>query len=310
MGYENSLTQLHSDTLKSAIFSSALVLDDLNEIQTEELWNSFIVSSAFPYLKAELFFPKPMLGLQEFEEEHDANAKKFKKISFIGKSYFEDLLHGGKKRISKKHISSRGDFLSDHPDLQGSDYKVMQKELQQRITVPRGSLEDTVPFYQERIFFEQDAGLWFILEASDQKHSALVNGAIGVLGESGVGTDRNVGNGQFSIETDELELNLPEAGNKQINLGLFCPDTGDLNSDLLAESSYLLIKRGGYISNLNDPQFLSYRKKSVYMFQEGSAFAGMGKLNGKFVDLKPEAVPVNHPIWREGRAIFLPCKEN
>ena len=49
------------------------------------------------------------------------------------------------------------------------------------------------------------------------------------------------------------------------------------------------------------------------MFTEGSLFYGNKDRQGKIVDLRPDnkllkGNEINHPIWRDGRALFIPFK--
>ena len=76
-----------------------------------------------------------------------------------------------------------------------------------------------------------------------------------------------------------------------------------------------MVKRGGWLANPQEDKHRSLRKKSIYMFAEGSVFNVSEtdlKLQGKLVNLKPEGeVFTNpHPIWRDGRAIFVAMVES
>ena len=90
------------------------------------------------------------------------------------------------------------------------------------------------------------------------------------------------------------------------NLSLYCPANDELDDEALNRSSYSLIKRGGYIAGSSQKKFRHFRKKSIFMFQEGSVFPSNIKLKGKVIDLKPDTTPELHPVYRDGTSIFLP----
>jgi CRISPR/Cas system CSM-associated protein Csm4 (group 5 of RAMP superfamily) len=81
------------------------------------------------------------------------------------------------------------------------------------------------------------------------------------------------------------------------------------------DSRFELIRRGGWITT---QPYMTYRKKSIQMFREGSVFS-LPKTRavvensfkaGKTVDLRPELPEgmkqVEHPVWRVGKSIFIP----
>jgi len=92
-----------------------------------------------------------------------------------------------------------------------------------------------------------------------------------LLGENGVGSDRNTGNGQF-IATFEKEIpfHIPTDGERQINLSLYCPNDKEEAAQMLdKESAFRLVKRGGFIASPTYIDHITYRKKSIYMIAEG-----------------------------------------
>jgi CRISPR-associated protein Csm4 len=136
-----------------------------------------------------------------------------------------------------------------------------------------------------------------------------------LLADNGIGTDRTTGHGQFEFDeqTDvKISFNLPDNATHQMSLSLYCPQKTEIEE--LDNSYYDLIKRGGYIASPQNDNHLSIRKKSVYMFVEGSLFPNSGSRKGKIVDLMPNNVAlqesgqseIGHPIWRDGTSIFLP----
>lgn len=317
--YDEGEQTLHSDTLQAALCACALQLG-ASEGEAYAMMQNTRVSSAYPFFGREFFFPKPYARIQSIAgESEDKQAKPLKKVKFLGKSFFEDFCTGNfQKSIAKdKHLFSGGQFVSDHPDLAAAlqigrktlateKIAIVQSEVNQRVTIPPDYCADATPYYTDRMFFHAQAGLYFLAHFEGGKPPALFEQALRLLADNGIGTDRSVGNGSFEcIERGQLALQLPGNANAQLNLSLYCPEQTELTEALLDQSSYQIIKRGGYLAAAEDVDNITLRKRSVYMFEEGSVFP-MADLKGKIVDLKPAISDVKHEVWRDGRGLFIP----
>lgn len=350
--FETTKDVLHSDMLKSALFASAIALYGTEKITKKSFLEHLQISSAFPFLGEELFFPKPLIKppISTFDGQAIsalALDKKMRKVKYLGQSLFEKFISGASNiSLQQKHFLQGGSLLSesflDHPDpFKVNLFNTMQS---QRIYHPhwgiptydaQGKLvrdesgeiveEEVTPFYMEKLFFQEHAGLYFFIQIKDEAVRDYLKGALRLLSDSGLGTDRNTGYGQFTWSAPQkMQLRIPpiEQSNAWMNLGLYCPKSEDLQEDLLSQSSYQLLKRGGWISSPSNDAFYAYRKKSIYMFGEGGVFPKRAAFDhddatlekGKICDLKPDVVAVDaktaHPIWRDGRSIFLPIKLN
>ena len=308
--YGESDQVLHSDTLKSALFVCARKLFGTESIGDDDsFFRCFRISSAFPFYKQELFFPKPMLRLQPFRPDQIAEekqAKSHKKIGFLGQLYFEDLIGPNSLVIEQSHLVSGGRFVSGDLDvLELGKESILISEVQQRVAIPADYSEDPTPYYIDRIFFNENAGLWFAFEGDD-KIREIVEKSLKLLGDEGVGTDRAVGNGHFEVSSSILKLTVPDGASHKLLLSLFCPKKEELNKNLLKSSSYGLVKRGGYIASPEKLEHLTLRKKSVYMFTEGSVFETTQELQGKIENLKPEYIGLSQNVWRDGLAFSIP----
>lgn len=313
--YDNSLKTLHSDTLKAAIFVCALQLAKENEVIDKSFLESFKISSAFPFYKETekhfYFFPKPELPRPfKFGNSTDLSDKDKKKINFIGSSVFEKYI----KNVSEFEFSS--EELNFPNLLNDKDYKsLIKSETYQHVAITRGDDNDSTPYYVDKIYFHSNSGLYFLVE-TDDKTFEKIKSAVRLLADNGIGTDRNTGNGQFEVDFDTLTLDVPDDGNYDLSLSLYCPEKEEIKQ--LDDSFYGLTKRGGYISSPQNEENLSIRKRSIYMFTEGSVFPKMENdktREGKIVDLKPndeklaeKNIYINHPIWRDGQPIFIPMK--
>jgi CRISPR-associated protein Csm4 len=327
--YETGEEILHSDTIKSALFAAAIQVNQSihSDGETNLFLDSFRVSSAFPFYKEEYFFPKPSCKSHKIYDEFGRYVKKAgKKLKFIGKSFFEDVLTG--QNLETKHIVIKDHLLYEdaarHEPSMASEsisseerdrpnFYIFRRDTAMKVVVPRYSDGETEPepYYIERTYFSQDAGLYFFIQwPTDPKNIQIIESALDTLSENGLGMDRNTGNGQFKWEKSEIDLNTPEQGSHRVFLSLYCPASKEeVPANILENSTYALIKRGGYISNGADENTLSYRKKSIYMMTEGSVLEGTTANNfiGKLLDLRPEIMGNSHPIWRDGRPFTLPC---
>ena len=311
--YEQGQEILHADTLKAALFSCGIQL--FGEVgMPANFLDQFCISSAYPYCGKEYFFPKPFMPLQldfpDVKGQEAKAAKKAKKLQFIGKSLWEKLLHAPSEKIviNSGQLHQKGSFVSEK-ELRVSS--IMKQHTQQRVKVPHFFQEDqdTVPYYLERIYFGEDCGLYFLTDAEGETRQKLET-CLRLLGDNGIGTDRNAGNGLFELlESEKIEIHFPDQATHQIALSLYCPLQHELTEELLANASYQLLKRGGYMAGAQHVHQRHYRKKSVYMFTEGAVFP-KAELKGKKVDLRPESLEhdqVEHPIWRDGQPLWIPC---
>ncbi|NMC98449.1 MAG: type III-A CRISPR-associated RAMP protein Csm4 [Bacteroidales bacterium] len=352
--YSKSDSFIHSDTLKSAIFSTAVLLNSelQNEVNGEKFFNSFLLSSTFPYFKDTLFLPKPKGKLPFTDtpnEEPSYDFKKdLKKINFIDLDLFleffkekneKKILKNDKKFVFasdyllKPELLEKGKCLEENKEQKEKfcdkkSFSVLKSEVQERVYIRKyneifDSTEKNKPVFSDpyivdKIYFNDDAGLYFLVEQFINFDEVFFDKVLKNLGDFGIGTDRNVGNGQFEIIAKQTkEFNFADNSNYLMNLSLFLPTENEVEK-FTENCQYKLIKRGGWISNITDLEILNNeiieqnkqkvlrKKKSVNMIDEASVFENNVSFTGKYVDLNPEKNNIKHPIWREGRAIFIP----
>lgn len=299
--YDTSERLLHSDTLSGAVVSTLLLTNPAAD--APEFMAKYRISSAFPYMGTSFFLPKPAVrsSIRIDDSDDYGQKKKVKKIEYIESSLWQDLVKGNELNISSGMLSKNGKFLFCDKAPKELPYTDL---VQQRVLVPRAG-GDSKPYYLERRYFHEDAGLYFFLN-TDAETADQILALLNILGDTGLGTDKSVGNGQFECGLSELELNLPEDTGKSMLLSLACPLKEETDSDMLRKSSYQLVQRGGFISGTSRDEFRHLRKKSIYMFTEGSVIS-RGKLEGKIENLRPEWNDhLLHPVWRDGRAFVVP----
>jgi CRISPR type III-A-associated RAMP protein Csm4 len=273
----------------------------------------YTLSSAFPFVgfnKAYSYFlPRIVLPEIEYDEAASTPRKTLKKLRWLNVADFERTIAGQGlpgfqelgPRISGQYLFTEGEGNPEPP---------FKSEVQQRVTVPRLSDEDAVPYYIEKLFFREDCGLYLLADC-DEEAANWLEKVLGLLGLSGIGTDRNVGCGHFSLERDQIDLRLPDDADALANLSLYLPENkAQLNG--LMEGNGLkmsrIVERGGWISTA---PYQSLRKNSICMIVEGGVFPvrhEKPKSMGRTADLNPKNVNVSHPILRCGRSLFIPLK--
>lgn len=310
--YSQSEKVLHSDALKSALFVVAQLLYDETKLGQygESFFNGVHLSSAFPFWGKYLFFPRPMVDLMPyFDPKEDIEFKSAKKIEYIEQSLYLDFLHG-RKGLWKNDMLAGGNCLMPNVfsnDTERKKFKIIEDNLYQHVVVPRYSVDeaDADTFYMERLWFQPNAGLFFLVEFSDPDMQPIFEHALNLLADEGIGSDRSTGNGQFAApKLENFSMEGPADASHTLNLSLFCPTETELTKSFMDKASYMLIKRGGYISSAETSEHTTLLKCPIYMFREGSLFEAP-KLEGKLANLKPSAMS-GHPVWREGRPLTLP----
>ncbi len=310
--YGVSERTIHSDTLYAAIMQSWALLGK-EEWITKEV--SFTLSSLFPYtidkttkqkihFFAKPFFQAPRNSSKEIATE---DAKKFKKIKYVDIFHFE-------KYINKQAIDTGVDAIKGNYQVAKNiniNPNFISSEVQPRIIRPRNESEDTKPFYAEKLFFEKGSGMYCLCNFENEQTRNQVKAALTLLADNGLGTDRSIGNGCFNLSFGKITLDIPTNSQFVMNLSLFCPENKEALALLLNDEKvrYEIVKRGGWISEPHN----TYRKRSIYMFQEGSVFNRTSTTifsMGKTVNLKPsnELLPtkIDNPIWRVGKSLFIP----
>ena len=311
----------HSDSLKSAIF--AIGVQMYPEWQdADNFFHAFSVSSCFPYAGSELFLPKP-LGVRDIrfsKTEDDKAVKKQKKLEYLSLSHFKDYLKSGTEAytVDENLITSDGAFLCESAgtfikkDDKGNSTEIrfFKNEVQQRVQIPADDEKQSRPYYIDRVFFSENCGLYFLARFENDTIREQVMTVLALLGESGIGTDRTVGNGLFYFKSDEdikdIQLNVTEKSDTWLCLGLYLPTREEHQATDFDHSYWKLLRRGGYIAGSGHEAFRHLRKNQVNMFGEGSVLQSRVKLQGRYINLRPGWNDERlHPVWRCGRCLMI-----
>ncbi|MFN4298817.1 MAG: type III-A CRISPR-associated RAMP protein Csm4 [Thermaurantimonas sp.] len=318
-----------SDSIKSALSACALSLDLVTDVK--EFLDAFKLSSAFYFIQSQntyvQFFPRPIFpGVIHVGHSDDiTHRKKAKKIQWIDIDYFEKILSAGKLQLSDtdqilfgKFLTSKVVELNPYP-FEGEPVYETDDE---RVSIGPIYTEQGDPYYFRRRYFHPQVGLYFLYEGDDKTLYEKIVPALRLLADEGIGSDRSVGGGWFEFDPGkdivDIELHLPKNASGYLAFGKYCPTRDELTKADLEQSAYQVTRRGGYISSPGIEEIRNKLKRTVYMMEEGSYLATTEKPEGKCVDLKPDtedlqkALPGDafermHPVWRDGRPIFIPA---
>ncbi len=306
-----SETFIHSDTLFSAVVSAARKFygDDVALKFLEP--NALVISSAFPYYKDELFFPKPLHFYPENLKEYEM-IKVFKKAKFISIDHLLNILSG--KHINDAYYSN--DYILDGcwrtvkniTSINKKEGEVEDKifKLQEipHIVMDRISNQTQI-FYKSEVYFNKNAGLYFIAEIQNdllQKFETVLR----FLGDEGLGADRTTGKGLFEVEKiPELTLADNVESDYYYLLSLYSPTREEFEQIDPRRSFYDFIVRGGWVSNN------TLNRKNLRMFVEGSVIYTKNKQKPtgcihKVLEKDKYPDDLQYDIYRSGQALFIP----
>ena len=115
--------------------------------------------------------------------------KKIKKISFVERKLWEELITGKKLRVKESQLQECFLLADGGDEYQDTPYRT---QVNQRVKVPLDGRADAEPFFFEWTFFHEDAGLYCLLQAPVNIQDELVT-LFRLLGECGIGTDKKRG---------------------------------------------------------------------------------------------------------------------
>ena len=293
---------MHSDTISAAL--AAIRAQQGRKDDIDSFMDSFLISSAFPYYKKCYFLPRPLGKINVYIDDCDEyiSRKKLKTIRFIEQTLWTELIAG--KDIHIKSSQLKDGFVL--PVSDDSFEKPYTSSVNQRVTVPRADGQDAEPFFFDWTFFNKEAGLYCLTDAQGELLDELIF-LFQTLGENGIGTDKNIGGGKFTV--DKANISLPnEESDTHMLLSLYIPKEEEMNILDLDNSRFELIQRGGYMAGSIENDFWHLRKKSIYMFQSASILKTSQPLHGRIVNLWPVSYndERKHPVFRSGKPLTIP----
>ena len=282
---------IHADTIFSALCIEIL---RINKIKLETLieWTKegkLLISDALPFIHEKYYIPKPIMDL-EIQTEGDSVLKKAsKKLEYICIEQVAEYLDG------KLDILTENEFFSEN---------IGKYTLIQKARIPHQ--EEAKPYSVSVFQFNPGSGIYFCIGFETQEQLDCLEETIRSLSYTGIGGKVSSGFGKFkfSIETlSDTFLNRlqPKQWNKYETLSVCLPKNDEIQ-DVLTDSQYLLLKRGGFISSSEySPGY--HKKRELYVFAAGSTFSG--KFDGDVYDV---SVKGKHPVYRYAKPMLLGVK--
>ncbi|NJE13347.1 type III-A CRISPR-associated RAMP protein Csm4 [Thermococcus sp. LS2] len=288
-GLSEAVIPVHSDTIFGAIVNALVYLDlDIWPFIRAFERGEFSISSAFPFKGEKLYFPKPLnanellKNLSIKSQKDYSNLKKFKRKKFFDKDSFEKLINGELPNFDEIDFEeSYGYKISDIP-----------KVALDRITA------DSQIYYISQVFFEDNAGLYFLFQGNEEIFKRYIKPAIKLLGDEGIGGKRTWGLGIFKPKFEDIKLKTPES-DKFVTLSLMIPKSKD---NLILWS---FVRRSGWVFTRDGKP---RRKPTMMMVGEGSIVKNDP---GKLIDLDEYgnfSADVEHKVLVNARSFLIPVR--
>lgn len=305
--YDFSASELHSDTLSAAI-AAIKAEQGAGADEIARFLSAFSLSSAFPFVGTTYYLPRLAGRMATTGIETEKLRKQLKRIKYIASGLWSEYVQSAVMHVQESWM--HGAYLLPTGNQHDPSFvEPFVNQVHQRVGVPRDHQTDPQPFFFEWRFFQAAAGLYCMTDAQGALFDEICR-LFRALGEAGLGTDKNIGGGHFTVETDTIGLPEVRDANATALLSLYLPTPGELASLDLGSSRYNLILRGGYMAGSSVHSVRHLWKKSVYMFTEGSVFPTLSPLTGTVADMQPKwDQSTMHPVYRSGRAFTLPIKQ-
>ena len=298
--YDSMFDDLLSDSLSAAIAAVRATRGGQGD-DMQQFLDSFSLSSAFPYYRDQFFLPKPMGRIEVgMAQEH---RKRLKKVKFVEKGIFEQLFLKG-QRVTVADSQVWKDLILKAPMDEGKEIAPYRKGEVERVSIPREEGADATPFFFEYKYFSPDGGLYCLTDAKDGLLHEIAR-LFAMLGEEGIGSDKNVGGGHFEVETGTLTL-ADTTSHNLLLLSMYVPTEQELRGIDLQQSKYQLLLRGGYMAGSASEGHRHLLKKAIYMMQSSSVIHSAPPLQGRIVNLRNQHSP--HDIFRSGKAFYIPIQ--
>lgn len=262
-------------------------------------------SDLFPYViegkneDYQFYVPKPILLLPATEKERPVTLqdvrqqaterKKQKKMKYLRSSELTSYLEALQQGKSYSHVVSIG-----------------EQNVIERVNC-RG--QEPLPYYVGQYTFQPNAGLYLLMQYTDEKDQILVKQILQALGMTGIGGKRSSGLGKFTVG-DPLFLDDEEGlygddgalysmlerttATYQMSLSSIIPKETEL--PVVVTGQYKVRRRSGFTISGG----ILKKRNSVYTICAGSCFTE--RLLGQMVVLDDTVRP---PVWRNGKGLCM-----
>jgi CRISPR-associated protein Csm4 len=308
----------HSDTLFSAIVRIAAQIGSRENTDrlVEAFRNGdFLISSANFCLefnnKFIYFLPKPISAGLDEEQEY----KRIRKIDFVSKNVIdkayraEQWLDGSLCTIIQDRFVIARDELSELEGMEAKHQKIYSTSSSPKVKVHTEDLIDTL--YNQSVVEIGSLGYgdktakvhyYFFLEIRENTNPELINllnSAINLIPESGIGGEKSTGCGNIKAIEKDTDISFANTETSLfLSLSLIAPQKEEENSFQYFD----LLTRGG--------RHTGYEKKHlkvIRLIKEGAVLSN--PVDGKLVDISPK-VASDIPYLRNGKAFLIPLHEN
>lgn len=258
---------IRSDTLFSALCSASALLFGEQGPRTFLEDPDFVLSSAFPRIGDDCFFPVPAdLGPGAFKrvEDNSAEPVPLRHVNWVCEDIFQSILAGSREirvRSAMQNLASS---------------KVHSEERwATRVEVPRVSVDRVTStgqiFHFSEIRFHPDAGLHFLVNPGRNETRNVFEASLHLLADEGIGADRSMGKGWFEYRPIDIPFEDPP-GNAEARLllSLYQPTAEEFPDLDLSNSHYTLLSRRGWVTS---PTGATLRRASARAFAEGSVLS-------------------------------------
>ena len=304
LGLEKTETYIPADTLFSALcqtwstfYDTASLTDFLNQYTAENGSSPFTLTSAFPFTHDVYLFPKPLI--------FKSTSKKNKRVQFVSRSLFENIITGNPPTFDEK--DEKNVITGEKVWVNSEEKKQLKKAMDEKLNVwetttrPRVSIdrqtEESSIWHVETVQFNTDCGLWFAINYDSDETKQKIETLLRVLGDNGIGGERNAGYGLFDFDEVALDIPTAEDSTQFVTLSPICPKSSDQLEHLLkGDIAYNLNPLTGWVGSHGTYK----RRKQINMFTEGSVLNASDEPIGRLVDLKPDNW--THPVYRYGYA--------
>ncbi|BAU58761.1 CRISPR-associated RAMP protein [Halorhodospira halochloris] len=309
--YEASDPFVRSDTVSAALLTTWGQLDPENAT-ARAAKPPFRVSSAMPWLEGTPLLPRPVPHRAAPAPQGDpALAKVTKGVQWLSPRLWHRIWHEGwQQALHPDTVCTPQKEIALARDEASEPSPAWAQERRPRLNVDRitdGPVEGQL-FEFGRIHFLPSAGLYLLAEHADETARQGFEAALSLLGDTGLGADRNAGNGQFTWEPaadfqERLGVRQTEPGESGVLVSLANPGLSERQWAGDERSAYDITTRGGWIANYG------IRRARVRMLTEGSFLSVT--IQGRVLDVTPRALAseLPHPIYRDGRALMLRPEE-
>jgi CRISPR-associated protein Csm4 len=279
---DESALNFCADTLFSALYIEALKLGREDEFYNAVKNEKLLFSDAFPYIKDQYFLPKPMLYVEPREQGDSKQKKQYKKLKYIPAEKLSDYLSGD---VNPEDCSLHN---------LGHTYSQVMAAVRRE--------DDTLPYRVGNYLFNDGNGLYIIVAAENEDVQYLLEDLLDSLSYAGIGGKRNSGKGRFVLRNGAhagclLDL-LGKKSSRYMLLSSALPQESEME-DALANASYLLQKRSGFVYSPNYAEE-QMKKRDLYAMQAGSCFAT--RFHGDIYDVNEGGA---HAVYRYAKGLFL-----